>query len=99
MSINIASLLQLARFFLRTPKERVEIDFAKKGNVALTDILALPSVKALLAAVPPLIEAEGWTTVKDAATGAVVAISPPEPVQVGGRPSGTNRGGLMPPGT
>lgn len=98
MSISIASLLQLARFFLRTPKERVEIDFAEKGDAALTDILALPSVKALLAAVPPLIEAEGWTTVKDA-TGAVVAISPPEPVQSGGRPSGTNRGGLMPPGT
>lgn len=97
MSINIASLLQLARFFLRTPKERVEIDFAEKGNAALTDILALPSVKALLASVPPLIEAEGWTTVKDAATGEVVEIMPP--VQAGGRPSGTNRGGLMPPGT
>lgn len=77
MSINVSSLLALARFFLRTPKERVEIDFADKANVALTDILALPSVKALLAAAPALLEAEGWTTVKDAATGAVVAVAPP----------------------
>lgn len=96
MSINISSLFKLAEFFLRTPKERAELDFADKSQALLAKIATLDEFTAWETSGEALIKAEGWGVAKDAATGHIVAVTPP--AQVGGRPDGANRGGLLPPG-
>jgi hypothetical protein len=77
VSINIASLIKLAEFFLRTPKEQAELDFADKSQALIARIVTLDEFAAWETSGEALIRAEGWGVAKDAATGHVIAVTPP----------------------
>lgn len=91
--INVASIIRLAEFFLRTPTERAELDFAGKTVALATTIASLPEFAAWEASGEALIKTEGWGVTKDPVTGHIATIEPPASTDYPGA-----HGKLMPPG-
>lgn len=77
MSISVASLVSLAEFFLRTPTQKAELDFADKSWALLTAVVALPQFSAWEASGEVLVKIEGWDVTKDPVTGHIATLIPP----------------------
>lgn len=77
MTINIGSIIKLAEFFLRTPVEKAELDFADKTRLLAERVASLPEFRDWQASSEALIAVEGWGVTKDPATGAIVTVTPP----------------------
>jgi hypothetical protein len=85
--------LGVAGFFFKGKEDRDLIALA----IATDDLLAVPQAGAFIAALQA-VQANVAQSAAPVPTAAQVAAAAAQIDDAGGRPAGTNRGGLMPPG-
>jgi hypothetical protein len=92
MNFSLQSVLGVLKFFLRDPKQQVEIE-AAEATLALEEAIAkMPEEKRWQDAVSALFAAEGWLVDRHPATGAIIGVTPPDAAGVGGHPHGADSG-------
>ena len=84
-------------FFTPTPQQTALKNFAGEAWSFLAYCAAYPRAAQLETTAEAVILSLGATVVTDPTTGHITSVTPP--ADAGGSPNGTNRGGLMPPGT
>lgn len=97
MTFQLRPWVDFFRSWALNAKEKSALDLL----AATEDLVATKEFVAWESAVGAVAQAFNFTLAHDPATGHITAITPPPATNLSsdGRPSGTNRGGLMPPGT
>jgi hypothetical protein len=90
----------LIQYFVSPTPQQIAIKaFAGEALPFLKYLAAYPRAKQLEDSATAVAISFGAQVHVDQATGHIISVDPPAPIDAGGRPTaGANRGGLMPPG-
>lgn len=94
--MNIQSFLSFLGIFLHSPKDEAGLKLAGDISAVVQDWIKDPRLPQIEADVEAYLKLAGEGSAQQPA--APPAEVPDPDVDAGGRPSGSNRGGLMPPG-